>query len=79
MVLDMYFVLLNLLLTCKRKKMIQYEMLTEQQIEDLAERHMDKLDKKLMRGEITQSEYEREVFILDKWTAQQYKAQEQAA
>ena len=56
-----------------------FEMLTERQIEDRAERHMDKLDRKLMRGEITQSEYEREVFILDKWTAQQYKAQEHTA
>lgn len=55
---------------------MDYEILTEQQIEELAERHMDKLDRKLMRGEITQSEYEREVFILDKWAAHQYKAQE---
>lgn len=55
---------------------MDYEILTEAEIELRVERHMDKLDRKLMRGEITQSEYEREVFILDKWSAQQYKAQE---
>ncbi len=58
---------------------MDYEILTEAEIELRVERQMDKLDKKLMRGEITQSEYEREVFILDKWSAQQYKAQEQAS
>jgi hypothetical protein len=58
---------------------MNYEILTESEIELRVERQMDKLDRKLMQGEITQSEYEREVFILDKWSAQQYKAQEQAA
>ena len=57
---------------------MDYEILTEAEIELRVERQMDKIDRKLMRGEITQSEYEREVFILDKWAAQQYKAQEQA-
>ena len=58
---------------------MDYEILTESEIELRVERQMDKLDKKFMRGEITQSEYEREVFILDKWAAQQYKAQEHTA
>lgn len=58
---------------------MDYEILTEADIELRVERQMDKLDRKLMRGEITQSEYEREVFILDKWSAQQYKAQEHTA
>lgn len=58
---------------------MDFEILTEAEIELRVERQMDKLDKKFMRGEITQTEYEREVFILDKWSAQQYKAQEQTA
>lgn len=58
---------------------MDYEILTESEIELRVERQMDKLDRKFMRGEITQSEYEREVFILDKWASHQYKAQEQAA
>ena len=62
----------------KERKM-DYEILTESEIELRVERQMDKLDKKFMRGEITQREYDREVFILDKWTAQQYKAQEHTA
>ena len=56
-----------------------FEMLTEQQIESRVERAIDKLDQRFMRGEITQAEYDREIFIIDKWSAQQYKAQEQAA
>ena len=58
---------------------MDYEILTEAEIELRVERQMDKLDRKFMRGKITQSEYEREVFILDKWAAQQYKAQEKTA
>lgn len=56
------------------------QILTEDQIETIAERRMDSLDKKLMKHQISQHEYDREVLILDKWTAQQHKyAQEQTA
>ena len=55
------------------------EILTEAEIELRVERAIDKLDKKFMQGEITQAEYDREIFIIDKWSEQQYKAQEQTA
>lgn len=58
---------------------MDYEILTEAEIELRVERAIDKLDRRFMRGELTQSEYDREIFILDKWSAQQYKAQEQTA
>lgn len=55
-------------------------VLTEQQIENIVEKTMDALDKKLMSHKLTQSEYEQEIHILDKWAIQQYKhLQEQTA
>jgi hypothetical protein len=47
--------------------------LSEEQIESLVEKRMNKLDKKLMQGHIHQSEYDHEVMILDKWAEQQYQ------
>ena len=49
-----------------------FETLTEAQIELIVERQIDKLDKQLMQGKITQEEYDREVLIVDKWASQQY-------
>lgn len=49
-----------------------FETLTETQIELIVERQIDKLDKQLMQGKITQEEYDREVLIVDKWASQQY-------
>ena len=49
-----------------------FETLTESQIEIIVERQIDKLDKQLMQGKITQEEYDREVVIVDKWASQQY-------
>lgn len=49
--------------------------MTEDQIELKVEREMDKLDRKLMDGRITQEEYDREIYLLDKWAEQQYRTQ----
>lgn len=45
--------------------------LSEEQIESIVEKRINKLDKKLMQGHITQQEYDHEVMILDKWSSQQ--------
>ena len=51
------------------------EPLTEDQIERRVEATIDRLDRQLMRHEITQEEYDREVSIVDSWAIQQYKGQ----
>lgn len=51
-------------------------MLTEQQIEQMVERKIDKLDFLLMNNKITQKEYDHEVSVVDKWAIQQYKSNE---
>ena len=53
---------------------MQYEKLTEEQIEAIVEREIDKLDNMLMSGKLTQSEYDHEVMIVDKWASQEYNA-----
>jgi hypothetical protein len=50
---------------------MNYEQLTEEQVESIVERHMDKLDKQLMSGKLTQQEYDHEVMVMDKWACQQ--------
>jgi len=47
--------------------------MSESEIEIIVERAIDKLDKKLMQSKITQSEYDYEVSIIDKWSTQQYE------
>jgi hypothetical protein len=47
--------------------------MTENQIEIIVERVIDKLDARLMQSKITQSEYDYEVSIIDKWATQQYE------
>ena len=47
--------------------------MTEDQIEVAVERRIDRLDDMLMRGEIDQKKYDREIIIVDKWASQQYK------
>ena len=47
--------------------------ITEDWIEITVERAIDKLDRKLLNGTISQEEYDQEVFILDKWAIQQFK------
>lgn len=53
------------------------QALTENQIEATVERQIDKLDAKLMSGKLTQSEYDHEVMIVDKWASQQYEHTQQ--
>jgi hypothetical protein len=45
--------------------------MTESQIETQVEKAIDRLDRQLMRNEITQTDYDREVSIVDKWATQQ--------
>lgn len=46
--------------------------MNEQQIELWVEKAMDRLDKALMRGAYTQSEYDRESQFVADWAKQQY-------
>lgn len=48
--------------------------LSEHEIEATVEKHMNRLDKKLMQGHITQTEYDQQVSIVDKWAIQQANA-----
>lgn len=50
------------------------ETLTEDQIERRVSLAIDKLDRRLMRNELTQEQYDHEVGIVDSWANQQYKA-----
>lgn len=47
--------------------------MTEEQIERIAERKMNRLDKELMNGSITQEEYNQEVRELDQWVNAEYR------
>ncbi len=47
--------------------------MTENQIEIIVERAIDKLDARLIQSKISQSEYDYEVSIIDKWATQQYE------
>lgn len=47
--------------------------MTEEQIERIAERDMDRLDRQLMASSISQAEYDAEVKAIDAWTKEQYK------
>ena len=47
--------------------------LTENQIESTVERVIDKLDRQLLTGKLTQQQYDQEVHIIDKWAIQQYE------
>lgn len=47
--------------------------MSESEIEIIVERAIDKLDARLMQSKITQSVYDYEVSIIDKWAEQQYQ------
>lgn len=47
--------------------------MTEEQIERIAEREMNRLDKELLNGSITQEEYNQEVRELDHWIKEEYR------
>ena len=48
-----------------------FTSLSEQQVEAIVEKQMDRLDKQFMSGKLSQQEYDREVAALDKWASQQ--------
>ena len=47
--------------------------MTEDQLERIYEREMDKLDRSLVKGLISQDEYDAEVLELDNWVRDQYR------
>jgi hypothetical protein len=49
---------------------------TEERIERIYERTMDKLDHELLNGLITEAQYDEEVRELDRWIRRQYGARE---
>jgi len=49
------------------------QALTEEQIERMVERHIDRLDRHLLSNQITQEQYDRDIVALDKWSSQQYQ------
>jgi len=50
--------------------------MTEDQIEFICEKTMDSLDAQLMKGTISQAQYDEEVRQLDIWAKDQYKVSE---
>jgi hypothetical protein len=51
-----------------------FTIFTEDQIENRVEKAIDRLDRQLLTGNITQQEYDQEVMIVDKWAYQQIVA-----
>lgn len=49
------------------------QALTEEQIERMVERQIDRLDRHLLSNQITQEQYDRDIVSLDKWASQQYE------
>lgn len=47
--------------------------MTEDQIERIVERQMDKLDLQLTKGMLTNEEYEAEIQELDNWARDEYR------
>ena len=54
-------------------------MLSENEIEFIVETTMNRLDRKLMDGRISQEEYDSECSKLDTWVEKNYSRQRQAA
>ena len=50
--------------------------MTEDQIERIVEREMDKLDRMLTNGLMTNEEYDQEVKELDMWARDEYSARQ---
>lgn len=49
------------------------QALTEEQIERMVERQIERLDRHLLSNQITQEQYDRDIVALDKWASQQYQ------
>ena len=52
---------------------INHRAMTEAAIERAAESGMDRLDRRLRMGTLTQAQYEIEVKELDRWANEQYR------
>lgn len=52
---------------------IQFQALTENQIEHRVEVAIDRLDRHLMSNQITQEQYDKDIVAIDKWASQQYE------
>ena len=52
---------------------MEYQALTEDQIEHKVEVYIDKLDRHLLSNQITQEQYDRDIVSIDKWASQQYQ------
>lgn len=49
------------------------QALTEEQIERMVERQIDRLDRHLLSNQISQEQYDRDIVALDRWASQQYE------
>ena len=52
---------------------MDFQALTEQQIERKVELAVDRLDRHLLSNQITQEQYDRDIVSIDKWAEQQYR------
>ena len=52
---------------------MDFQALTEQQIERKVESAIDRLDRHLLSNQITQEQYDRDIVSIDKWAEQQYQ------
>jgi uncharacterized coiled-coil protein SlyX len=53
--------------------------MTEEQIERLAERKMDVLDRRYIEREMTEAEYQAAVMELNRWVERQYRTMDRGA
>lgn len=47
--------------------------MTESQIERIAEQKMDQLDRRFLRGELTEEEYSEECHRIERWAHDEYQ------
>ena len=52
---------------------MDYQALTEEQIERKVESAIDRLDRHLLSNQITQEQSDRDIVSIDKWAEQQYQ------
>jgi hypothetical protein len=52
---------------------MNYEILTEDQIETRVERAIDRLDRHLLSNQITPEQYDKDIVSIDTWALQQYE------
>ena len=52
---------------------MDFQALTEEQIERKVESAIDRLDRHLLSNQITQEQYDRDIVSIDRWAEQQYQ------